>query len=65
MGDSDSAPLHNQGRKRQRPIAYPRLHEPLFVWMKAIEKAVTITGAILQAKASELFPQLYPDEAVL
>lgn len=34
--------------------------QTLFVWMKGIEKVVTITGAIPQAKAAELFPQLYP-----
>ena len=59
MGGPDSASPHNsERRKKRRPVAYPRLHEALFVWMKAIEKEVTITGAILQAKAAELFPQL-------
>ena len=41
MGHPDSAPLHNsERRKKRRPVAYPRLHEALFVWMKAIEKEV-------------------------
>ena len=65
IGNADSAPLHNQERKRQRPVAYPRLHEAFFVWMKAIEKVVTITGAIIQAKAAELFPRPYPNETAL
>ena len=61
MGGPDSASPHNsERRKKRRPVAYPRLHEAPFVWMKAIEKEVTITGAILQAKAAELFPRLYP-----
>ena len=30
--------------------------------MKAMEKVVTITGPILRAKATELFPHLYPNE---
>ena len=64
MGDPDSATSHNQKWKKRRPVAYPRLHEALFVWMKAIEKEVTITSAILQAKAAKLFPQLYPNETV-
>ena len=45
MGNPDSAALHNQERKKRRPVAYPRLHEALFVWIMAIEE-VTITGAI-------------------
>ena len=45
MGNLDSAALHNQERKKRRPVAYPRLHEALFVWIMAIEE-VTITGAI-------------------
>ena len=65
MGNPDSASLHNsKRRKKRRPVAYPHLHEALFVWIKAIEKQVTITGAILQAKAAELFPWLYPNETV-
>ena len=61
MGGPDSASPHNsEWHKKRRPVAYPCLHEALFVWMKAIEKEVTITGAILQAKAAELFPRLYP-----
>ena len=32
--------------------------------MKAIEEEVTITGAILKAKAADLFPRLYPNETV-
>ena len=46
MGNPDSAALHNQEPKKRTPVAYPRLHEALFVWMMAIEKEVTITGAI-------------------
>ena len=66
MDGPDSASPHNsERRKKRRPVAYHRLHEVLFVWMKAIEKEVTITGAILQTKAAELFPQLYPNETVL
>ena len=65
MGDPDSASPHNsERRKKRRPVAYPRLHEALFVWMKAIEEEVTITGAILKARAVNLFPQLYPSETV-
>ena len=65
MGGPDSASLHNsERRKKRRPVAYPCLHEALFVWMKAIEKEVTITGAILKAKAADLFPLLYPNETV-
>ena len=45
MGNPDSAALHNQEPEKWRPAAYPRLHEALFVQM-AIEKEVTITGAI-------------------
>ena len=58
MGDSDTALLHNQERKLRRPVAYQQLHEALFVWIKAIEKVVTITGPVLQAKAAEVFPYL-------
>ena len=64
MGYSDSAPLHSQEHKRRRPVACPRLHEALFVWMKAIEKVVTITGAIPQAKVAKSFPRIYPNETV-
>ena len=46
MGNPDPAALHNQERKKQRPVTYPRLHEALFVWIMAIEKEVTITGTI-------------------
>ena len=46
MGDPDSAALHNQERKKRRPVTYPRLHKALFVWIMAIEKEVTITGTI-------------------
>ena len=44
MGDSDTALLRYQESKLRRPVAYPQLHGALFVWMKAIEKVVTITG---------------------
>ena len=65
MGSPDSAAPHNSEQcKKRRPVAYPRLHEALFVWMKAIEKEVTITSAILKAKAADLFPRLYPNETV-
>ena len=58
MGGPDSASPHNsERRKKRRPVAYPRLHEALFVWMEAIEKEVTITGAILKAKAADQFPR--------
>ena len=46
MGDPDSAALHNQERKKRRPVTYQRLHEALFVWIMEIEKEVTITGTI-------------------
>ena len=32
--------------------------------MKAIEKEVTITSAMLKAKVADLFPRLYPNETV-
>ena len=38
MGNPDSAALHNQEPKKRGPVAYPRLHEALFVRMMAIEK---------------------------
>ena len=50
MSDSDIALLRNQKRKRRRLVVYPQLHEALFVWMKAIEKVVTITGPILKLR---------------
>ena len=66
MGGPDSASPHNsEWRKKRRPVVYPRLHEAFFVWMKAIEREVTITGAILKAKAADLFSRLYPNETVV
>ena len=66
MGSPDSAVPHNSKRcKKRRPVAYPCLHEELFVWIKPIEKEVTTTGAILKAKAADLIPRLYPNEIVL
>ena len=47
MSNSDSAALHNEERKKRRPVTYPRLHEALFVWIMAIEKEAIITGAKL------------------
>ena len=44
MGNPDSAALHNQEPKKRRPVAYPRLHEALFVRMMVIEKEVNITS---------------------
>ena len=57
MGRVDLASPHKSDRRKKgRSVAYPRLHEALLVWMKAIEKEVTITGAILKAKAADLLP---------
>ena len=44
MGNPDSAALHNREPKKWIPVAYPRLHEALFVRKMAIEKEVNITG---------------------
>jgi hypothetical protein len=52
-------------RQRHRAVQFPRLHDALYVWMKAVEKHTTITGPILCAKAKKLFPQLYPGEQML
>ena len=39
MARADLASPHNsERRKKRRSVAYPRLHEALLVWMKAIEK---------------------------
>ena len=46
MGNTGSAALHNQERKKWRPVTYPRLHEALYVWVMVIEKEVTITDSI-------------------
>ena len=46
MSNPDSAALHNQEPKKRRRVAYPRLHDALFVRMMAIEKEVNITGTI-------------------
>ncbi|KAI5818098.1 hypothetical protein BZA77DRAFT_351852 [Pyronema omphalodes] len=41
------------------PTQYPRSHDALFVWMKAVVGTTTITGLFLCAKAWDWFPQLY------
>jgi hypothetical protein len=53
--------LSNLHRKKHRHVQVPRLHDALYIWMKAAEKKTTITGSILKTKARQLFPKLYPE----